>query len=181
MNISPVSVRYAKSVFELAKEKNSIEAVSSDVKSLAEICNKSKEFTDLLTNPIIKSSEKSAIFNGLFGKEFNKITMSLFDLLLKNKRENFLPSILRNFTDMYRKNENIKSATLTSSDKLDDSLKSEIITKLKDALNAEIDMEEKVNERLIGGFILRVEDKQIDASIASKLEKVKRELMQKEL
>jgi len=181
MNISQIGVRYAKSVFEIAVERNEVEQVYENVKSLAAICSQSEEFNKFLHSPVLKPSEKSAVFSGLFGREYTQTMMSMFDLLLHNKRESFLSDILRNFSDLYRKRLNIKSATITSAQTLDNDIKTQIETMLQQSLNSEVEFTEKVNEKLIGGFILRVDDKQVDASIAAKLENIKRELLGKEL
>jgi F-type H+-transporting ATPase subunit delta len=102
-------------------------------------------------------------------------------LITENKREKYIPGIFRNLEDLYRQDEGIKTAVLTSSQPLNDSIVDQIKQILEKEFNAKVELSQKLDEKLIGGFILRVGDQQYDASISTQLKKIKEQLLQTEL
>ncbi len=179
MNYSKISVRYAKALFSLALDNNTIDKTKSDIDYLYSICKESKAFIEIIENPIIKPALKINIYKKLFTNNLSKQTLSFLELVTINKREQYLKIILLNFINLYRNHKGIKEVTLTSAIKISDTVNKELIDKLSSDLNSQIELTNNINEDIIGGFILRVEDMQIDASISNKLEKVKRELLNK--
>ncbi len=177
MNESKIPVRYAKSLFLLAIEKNILDAIKNDMLFVTELCNTVNDFILLVESPIVKPSKKQSIFFEMFNTRVHQYTLSFFELIIKNKRESFIKDISRDFLDLYKDYVGIKTATFTTAYKLDEASKNEIVTIIKKAFNTNIELVENVNTDIIGGFVLRVEDQQIDASVASKLNKIKHELI----
>jgi F-type H+-transporting ATPase subunit delta len=176
MNDSKISVRYSKALFQLALEKKILDKVNQDMIFISEICKfpESKEF---LQSPIIPPSKKSAIFHKMFDGNVEKITLSLIDLVVKNGRESFLPAIARVFISETMKYKGITESILTTAVKADSGVKKQISDLISQAFSTKVELEEKVDPEIIGGFILRIDDKYIDASIRNKLRKIKKELL----
>lgn len=177
MNESKISVRYAKALLLLANEQNISAEIRRNVETLDELLYTTPELKDLLEIPIIKPSHKLEIINKSFKGSFNPLMLSFLKLVIKNKRELYLSSILRVFIDLFKKHNRIKSVVLTTAKS-----PSKIIRKIiKDYISKEFDfkieLSEKVNDKLIGGFILRIEDQQINASVANHLNKIRKELL----
>jgi F-type H+-transporting ATPase subunit delta len=175
MNESIISVRYSKALFQSALGNNILEKVNSDMELISEICNM-PETREFLQNPVIPPSKKSQIFNKMFGSNVEKITMSLIDLLCKNGREAYLPSIARVFRHETLKYKGITRSVLTTAVKLDDPVRKKIRDLISGKFDTKVELEELVDPSLIGGFILRVEDSYLDASIRNKLNRIKKEL-----
>lgn len=176
MNDSKISVRYARALFESAKEHQLLDQVKGDMLQVIGICD-IPEFQYLLVTPVMKESQKCGIIDTMLKGKVEKITLGLIDLIFKNGREQFIPAISRNFLDMYKEHEGIKSAVLTSAHSLSEKTRKEIVAIIQKSLDAPIELEVNENPDLIGGFVIRIEDRQYDASVASSLQKVKKQLL----
>ena len=181
MDQSKVTVRYAKAFFSLAKEKNKLDTLKKDVELTFGLCKDSAEFRLLLESPVVKTSQKIKLIKAIFAKSVDAMTLNFLELVTTNKRESQLAGICRNFLSLYREEQGVKSAILTTAVELDPAIIKKIQEKLATELKARIELSKQVDEKLIGGFILRVDDQQLDASIASQLRKVKEKLLQSEI
>lgn len=177
MNDSKISVRYAKAYFLTAKEDKVLKEVVEDVKLLMASL-KVSGFSEFLESPIIKTSEKRKVVKSVFEKSFNKISNVFLNLIITNKRENYLKNILRNFIDLYKEEQGIRQATLTVSAEVSDKYKKKFIALLEEAFQVKIEMQEVIDPDLIGGFILKVEDQQFDASVKSQLNRIRKRLLE---
>ena len=177
MDENKISVRYAKALFSLAKEKNVLDAVKNDVDLIYQTSKALPEFKMILGSPVIKTSVKAKIFKEIFVKHVNSITFSFLSLLLTNNRETFLEDISRNFLALYRKSTGFKSAVISSAVELDSVTVERFRQLIRNKFKTEVELTCTVNPDLIGGFVLRVEDQQIDASVSAKLKGLKKELI----
>lgn len=169
MSVTKAAYRYAQALIDLAAEKNTVEEVYGDMNQLASVCEESRDFRALLNSPVIVWHKKQAIFKQLFEKSISEMSMGFMNLIAKNSRENLLPEIAEGYIQLYKKSINIHEVYVTSAVALDQSTKDKIIEKIKAEVNGTIELTETVDPELIGGFIVRMEDKQIDASISSQL------------
>ena len=117
------------------------------------------------------------IFHKILGENVEKITLSLIDLVVKNGRESFLPAIARVFIHETMKYKGITKSVLTTASKVDEKVKKQISELISDLFRTKAELEEVIDPEIIGGFILRVDDNYIDASVRTKLNKIKKELM----
>ena len=176
MNTGKISGRYAKALFELSIEENKADKINQDIKLLFETCD-IEDFKTILENPVILPSQKTAFFKSLFKNKIDTVTLDFLILLAKNKRELHLKNIARSFLHIYRKHFHIKSVELTTSTQLDKKYQDTFKKIISENFNTKVELTEVVDTKIIGGFVLKIEDQQYDASIASKLTKVKRELL----
>ncbi len=176
MNESKISVRYAKALFQSALEKNVLDEVNEDMVFISFVCA-ATEFKDFLNNPVIDTESKKKVMSNIFKKNVGETTMLLINLVVKNGRESFLPAIarvLRSDTQRYR---GITECLLTTAVKINESLKKQISDFVASGFQTKVDLKENIDSEIIGGFILRVDDNYIDASIRNKLRKIKKELI----
>jgi F-type H+-transporting ATPase subunit delta len=176
MNDSKISVRYSRAIFQLAVEKNILDKVYQDMIFISEIC-KAPETKELLQSPIIRPSKKQYIFHKMFDGNVEKITLSLLDLTVKNGRESFIPAIARNFIHETKKYRGITESVLTTAIKVDDIVRKQITDLVSGIFKTTVELKETIDPEIIGGFILQIDDKYIDASIKNKLRKIKKELI----
>ncbi len=176
MNENKISVRYAKALFALVNEKNMIEPITQEITAIYDACKNSTELMHVIDSPIIKTSKKKLFFNELL-KNSSELVQQFINLLLSNKRETFLPHITRNYLDIYRQHKGIKKVILTSATKLNEATKTRISTLVEEVMKCKIELSEKHEPNIIGGVILRIEDKQMDVSVSTKLKKIRRELL----
>jgi len=177
MNESKITTRYAKALFNLAKENNKLEEIKKDIDIIYNTLNDVELFGEFLHSPIIKVSKKQEIFNYLFKGKVDEISLSFLNLITKNKRENNLKIICLNFIMYYMNHFNIIQASIKTAQVLSKKNIGEFKELLKKSFKSEIELKEQVDEHIIGGFILTIEDNQYDASVATKLKNIKRELV----
>lgn len=176
MNESKISVRYSRALFFAALDKDVLDKVYDDMKLILEI-SYIPEFRELLGNPVIRPSKKSQIIHNTIGSNLDNLSSSLIDLVVKNERESYLPSIARVFISQTKEHKGITETVLTTAVKVDEKIKQQISAFISDSMNSKVELNEIVDEDIIGGFMLRIEDKYLDASIKSKLNKIKKELL----
>ncbi|MFC2101255.1 ATP synthase F1 subunit delta [Bacteroidota bacterium] len=171
MRESKISKSYAKSYFDLSQEEGFLEAAHNDMKFIHEVCISNK-------NPIIKPKKKQIVIGEIFGKQIEKLSLAFLDIIVKNSREEYIEGIAKGFIDQYRKYKNIKTAYLKTVVKIDDDMRNRIKEILEKQTSADIEIIEEVDENIIGGFILSIDDKQFDASILFKMKKLIKEFEQ---
>lgn len=178
MNESQISVRYAKALFKSAVETKILDSVNKDMDLLAETC-KLDDFLYMLELPSLQPSQKSKFIASLFDKNMSDISLSLIHLVIKNKRESYLPGIARNFRDLYRTEKGIRSAELVTAQEVDDSTIKRIRELITKSFDSDVELSASLDADLIGGFVLKIEDQQYDSSVASNLKRMKKQLLQK--
>ncbi len=166
--------RYVKALLDLAVEKNVIEDIHNDMLMFSSICESNFDFVLMLESPIIKHDKKREILQALFKGKMNALTLSMMDIITRKNREPLLPTIAKEFHNAYNTFKNIRKATITTTTKLDPTLRAEFEKMAKTLTNRDsIELIEKIDADMIGGFVLNVGDKQIDASIKNKLKALK--------
>ena len=181
MDQSAINVRYAKAFFLTAKGKNLLKEFKADIETILEVSKTSEDFILLLESPVVKTSKKAAIIKQIFDGAIQGITLKFLMLIVENKREVYIPGICRNFLDLTRKDQNIKSAVLTTATEVSTETTQKIQKLLTNELKANIELSTQIKPEIIGGLILRLEDNQYDASVATQLKKIKQNLLGTEL
>ena len=178
MKETRVALRYAKSLISLAEERNILELVKEDMQTVLSVCDENKDFTNMLKNPIVKADKKRAILNAIFAKEVCDLSLAFLNIVVEKRRESILASIASSFMDLYNELKNIVKATVVSAIAIRDDIKTQVLAQLKlVAGGSEVLLEERVDETIIGGFVLRIGGHEFNASIANKLQQLKREFV----
>ncbi|EDM37357.1 ATPase, delta subunit (H(+)-transporting two-sector ATPase) [Pedobacter sp. BAL39] len=171
--------RYAKSLIDLAQEQNALEDIKKDMVLVDQVIDDSSELEALLNNPIVPLDKKESILINVFGTHVHEVTKTFLKLIVKKGRSEIIFGTAKAFIQQYNVIKGIVTAYVTSAIELTEASRAEIVALVKKEVQAnEVIIKEKVNEKLIGGFILKVGDKQFDASIANGLNKLKKEFAQ---
>lgn len=179
MSTFRIASRYAKSLLELSIEKGVQEQVHNDMNRLISLEQSNKEFSTLINSPILSDDKKLSVLKALFSNKTSALTLSFFDLVGHKGRAAFLPAMAREFHKQYNQHLGIQTAEFTSTIQLDDELRASISDIVREISGKEkVELIEKIDPNLIGGFVLRVNDKQLDESIKSKLQKLKLDFTQ---
>lgn len=171
---SQVAIRYAKSLLDFALERNELEAVAADMALISNTCAHSNDLRLMLKSPIIKPEKKLEVIKKIFGGEIGSVTLSFLGVISDKNRENILPEIANAFTTVYRKHNGIVTAEITSAVALSDAEREKAISVVKGMGTGKVELTENIDKNIIGGFIIRVDDKQYDASVASRITALKR-------
>ena len=176
MNESRISVRYAKALFQSALEKDILDRVNQDMIQVR-VISALPDVKTILSNPVITPSRKTIILHGLFEKDLHQLSMGLIDLAVKNGRERYIPSIARVFIHETKNYKGITESALTTAVKVDPEIKKQVSSLIEKLFKTRVDLKENIDESIIGGFILKVDDNYIDASVRTKLRKIRTELV----
>ena len=177
---SRAASRYVKSLLDLAVEKNALEEVHRDMQMLTEIASANRQFALVLQNPVIKHDKKLDILEKTFKGKVHNLTLSFFDIITRKNREAILMDVAREFHNAYNAYKGIGKATVVTAMPLDAALRLEFekLVKQYSGDKKKVELIEKVDPSLIGGFVLNVGDRQVDASVRSKIKTLRRNFTQ---
>ncbi len=171
-----LATRYAKSLIDLAGEQNVRAEVLADMQLLDNICTQSNEFRLMLRNPVIKPDKKSAIIHAVLSQHtLQKLSLAFMDLLVRKGREANLSEIAKAYITQYKSINNINVVHLTTAAPMSDQLRNQIKERVAASVNGSVELHEAVNEDLIGGFVLEMNDKLFDASVRRDLNDIKKQ------
>jgi F-type H+-transporting ATPase subunit delta len=171
---SRAAFRYVKSLLDLAVEQNALEEVHLDMQLFSRICDENRGFALMLHNPIIKHDKKLAILRRIFKGKVHNLTLAFFDIITRKNRESILAGIAKEFHNAYNTYKGIGKASVITAVPLDSKLRSEFEKLVRNYSNKKsVELIEKVDHDMIGGFVLNVGDRQIDASIKNKIKTLK--------
>ena len=175
MSSTKITNRYAAAFFDLATEKGMIEKANEDMALFGSVCASNHDFVRLLQNPVINADKKQKVIKHIFGTSIDTVSLSFMGLMIRKRRERYLPSIAEAFHDLYLAYKGIKTARVTSAVDLGNDGRKQIMEILKKVTDKKIDLVEKTNDALLGGFIIDLDNFQIDHSIATKIKQLKKD------
>ncbi|MBC8755300.1 ATP synthase F1 subunit delta [Kordia sp. YSTF-M3] len=174
---SRAAIRYAKAVLALAQDQKAGAAVAKDMDGIVKTMTNSKELRSMLSSPIVKPETKKSALHEIF-TGMNAVSDGLIDALIANKRINLLDNIAEQYAILFDESQGKQLAVVTTAIPLTDELRSKVLAKVNDLTKNEVIIENKIDESIIGGFILRLGDLQYNASIANQLNNLKRSFSQ---
>jgi F-type H+-transporting ATPase subunit delta len=175
MKSTKAGIRYAKALLEMAIEQKVIDLVSLDMARILGVADSSPDFISFLNSPIIKSDKKIAVISKIF-VDLQPLTARFVALIVMNGRSEMLPNIASGYSSLLESHRGIVSGNITSAVALDAQSRKKIMDKLAKTFTGELQLTEKIDPSLIGGFIITIGDNQIDASVSSKIKNLRQEL-----
>jgi F-type H+-transporting ATPase subunit delta len=173
MSESIVAYRYAKAMIDLAAEQNVVKEVNTDMVLFEQVCKENENFTAVMESPIVRHEKKQGILNKLFKDKVHYVSFSIFNILTAKNREKLILPITKEFQKLYDLQFGIQQVRVSSAEKLNNAQRQELINIVGAKSQREVVLEEKIDESLIGGYVLTVGDTQIDTSIKKKLNNLK--------
>ena len=168
------AIRYAKAALSLASDQKAAEAVNNDMITIASTIAENDELDQVLKSSVIKAEVKRAALAEIF-PNLNTISSELFNLLITNKRIDILGAVASKYSELFDELSGKEVAQVTTAFPMTDDLEIKVLAKVKELTSKAVELENVVDESILGGFILRIGDKQYNASVANKLNKLKRE------
>lgn len=173
MSDSIVAYRYAKSLVDLATEKKVVEEVSRDMTFFKSVSDGSRQFLKVMESPIVRHDTKLKVLKKIFEGNVHPVTFSILNILTKKNREALIVSIADEFQKLYNQQKGIEVATVTTVETLTEEQRDSFKEIVANATGKTVLLKEKTDEALIGGYVLRVGDSQVDTSIRKKLNNLK--------
>ena len=174
-----VAPRYAKSLIDLAQEQNQVEEVREDMGLFLHTLKANTELKTVLANPIVPHIKKLKILEEVFSDKVTKLSIAFFKIMVNKSRGDILYFTAQEFINLYDIKKHIVRAHVVSATILSEQNKQTMIAEIKDATGGTVILDVKTDPSLIGGFVLTVGDKQVDTSISSNLNKLKKEFAQR--
>ena len=172
--MSRAAIRYAKALLETAVSSGKANQVNDDMKSIIAAVDSSADLKDFLVSPIIKSDIKMNALSEVFDS-VQAETKSLFRLLQENKRFEILTAIATQYNAQFDEMNGVEVAKVTTAFPITPDLEAKILAKAATISTKKITIQNTVDPSIIGGFILRIGDKQYNASVSNRLQELKRE------
>jgi len=175
MSGSRAAIRYAKAALSFSLEQKKEVEVNNDMLLVVKTIDENKDLELLLNSPILKSEIKKSALKEIFTTKISSLSVGLIDLLIDNKRLSILNDVAKKYTILFDELKGIEVAKVTTAVPLTEALNEQILAKVKEITGKEATIENLINPDIIGGFILRIGDVQYDASIANKLQVLRRQ------
>ena len=169
-----VASRYAKSLIDLAHELGNLVLVKKDMEQFVAMMRANSELQAVLKNPIMKQDKKRNILDALFGKKIHPSIVAFFHIMVRKGRAGILYATAREFIREYNEVKGIVHATVVSATALSAKNLDGLQKVIAGEINAQVILKNTIDPSLIGGFVVNVGDRQVDASINGKLKKLKR-------
>ncbi|MGH1384941.1 ATP synthase F1 subunit delta [Kordia sp.] len=174
---SRAAIRYAKAILSLAQDQNAGETVAKDMDGIVKTVANSKDLKSMLNSPIVKPEIKKSALQEIF-TGVHAISEGLIDILVANKRVDLLDDVAAQYSILFDASQGKETAVVTTAVPLTDALREKVLAKVKDLTGNQVTIENKIDESIIGGFILRLGDLQYNASISNQLSNLKRSFSQ---
>lgn len=179
MNEGLIPRRYAKALYKYAQEHNCTQEAYLGAQRIEESYATHPALVKALANPALSIDEKRELLITAAGSNAETTILRFIDLVTQNHRESHFRAAMLAYQEIYRSENNIARVTIITSSKMDDEIMARIKSLLKQQLNKELEYVHEIDPSIIGGFILRVDSKQLDASIQNELKKLRIKLLNK--
>ncbi|MFV0289498.1 MAG: ATP synthase F1 subunit delta [Mangrovibacterium sp.] len=176
MDQSAIAVRYGKALYSLAGEKNKVQQLKDDFELISELL-KGDDLSFLMTNQGLNLSQKKELLQLSFQDKVDDLTIQFMMMVLDNGRGDCFDDICRYLLSCFRDSENEKFVQLITAVEMSQQLIQKIVGKLEQELHAKIDLHTHIDPSIIGGFVLRIDNQQYDASMQSRLQKAKQMML----
>lgn len=171
---------YAEALFKVAKAENSLDNVEEELSRLKNLLSKSGELKEFIHNARIDTSEKKGALIEVLGKDTTLITLNFLNLIIDQNRQRELPEIIDEYFNLTSSFRNKITAYVISSVPLTEDLIREMEKMLSNLARKDVLIKNEVDESIIGGFIIRIKEKVLDASIQGQFRKLKEKIVQED-
>jgi F-type H+-transporting ATPase subunit delta len=169
-----ISRRYAKSLIDLGKERDIVSELYADMQLIQSTIRQNRQLALMFKSPIINTDKKDQILQEIFGSKIDVVTLTFLKIITRKNREYYIEDIASAFVSIYKVNKGIQTAQAITAAPLSDKLRNELLTLINKINTDKVELHESIDKNIIGGYILRWDDNQIDSSISKKLTNLRR-------
>ena len=171
--LNTITTPYAEAFLQVAETRDEVDEIVDQSKSVLELWNQSSDFSQAMSSPVLEVETKKAVLENIFSNKITPSFLNLLKLLADRKRIGYLDSVLERLLELYREQRNIALATITSAIALNDAQQEEILKTVQLVAGTNnLEIELKVDPNLIGGFVVNVGSKVIDASLSGQVRRL---------
>ena len=176
--INIIASRYAEALFQVGEESNSTTKLYEELNAVLDILKSDKNFYNVLKSPLISKGEKKEIIESVFNNRIQNDLKNFFKILIDKERISYLELIQKSFKDLLNENNNIVEGKAITAIPMSKEEIKKLEENLSSKYNANIILENIVDETILGGVLVRLGNKEIDGTIKTRLENLKQELSQ---
>ena len=176
MKGSRAAIRYAKAIFSLANESDMSSRVYEDMLFYIDLSSNEKSFSEMLANSVINTKSKHDIILSL-NNNISALSKNLIGLLISNKRLSILVDVCNAYKSLYEKANNMTKAIVVTALPITDNIREAALLKINSISSKKVEINNIIDKNILGGFILRYDGKEYNASLSNKLQKIKKELI----
>ncbi|MGC5324978.1 F0F1 ATP synthase subunit delta [Brevibacillus sp. SYSU BS000544] len=165
-----VSKRYARALFEVAKERGLIDSIEVELKSVVEAVNQNAELTKILMHPHIPAEDKKQLIKDVFQAQVADETLNFIGVLIDNGRESELTSIAASYVGLANEERGIADAVVTTAKPLNQEEEAQLADRFGKLINKTLRIQTVVDPSIMGGVVVKIGDRLYDGSIKRKLE-----------
>lgn len=170
---SKAARRYSIALYDAASEKGQLDALTNDFVKSLELINTNKDLELFFESPVVSRMKKTAVVKDIFGGKVSDLTMTFLNLLISRGRESLTKDIFEDFINLKKEKEGIVDVTVKTSVGLSDDEKKNMKEKIESFTKKKSNMNFEIDKDIIGGFVAKINDTVLDASLKRQLEKLK--------
>lgn len=176
--IDIIANRYAEALFQLSEDENVTKEIYNELHNVVETVKNNKDLDNVLKSPLVAKIEKVKLIESLFNNKINNNLKNFLKILVEKGRISSLKSIELTFKQLLNDKNNIIEGTAISAIPLTDKKVKELEEKLSKKYNKNVTLENKVDQSILGGVLVRLGNTQIDGSVKTRLDNIKDQLSQ---
>jgi F-type H+-transporting ATPase subunit delta len=173
---SQVAVRYAKALLQFSEEQNAEEEVAADMQTLLKLFSEVPELHQVVNHPSLSGQQKKKMLKQVVTSGFHLVTNRFLDFICDQKREDQLAGMAHNYLLRYAEAKGLKRAVFTTAIAMTERERKAVVKMVETHYNVTLDFTEKIDKELIGGFVIEIDDKRIDASVTAQLKQIRQQL-----
>ncbi len=171
--LNTITTPYAEAFLQVASSRKEVDQVIEQAKVVLDLWNNCPEFSDAMASPVLEVASKKSALEKLFADQVTPSFLNLLRLLADRQRIGLLDAVLERLLELYREQRNIALATVTSASELNEDQQSDLLKKIQSVAGTDkLELNLKVDPALIGGFVVSVGSKVIDASLAGQVRRL---------
>jgi F-type H+-transporting ATPase subunit delta len=171
--LNTITTPWAEAFLQLTEASGETDKVVDQARSLLEVWNGSPELREAMSSPVLEGGSKKAALVKLFSDQLTPSFLNLLKLLADRQRISMLDAVLHRYLELYREQRNIALATVTSAAPLSDEQQAQMADKVKAVAGTDqVEINLQVDPSLIGGFVLSVGSRVIDASLSGQVRRL---------
>jgi len=171
--LNTITTPYAEAFLQVAEAREEVDQVADQARAVLRLWAESPELREAMSSPVLEIEAKKAVLSALFGEQLNPSFLNLLKLLADRQRIGILDAVLERMLELHREQRNIALATVTSATELSEEQQAELSKKVQAVAGTDkLEINLKVDPDLIGGFVVKVGSKVIDASLAGQVRRL---------
>lgn len=163
---------YAKALLDLTFEKGVHKEVLGELREFVEVLEDNEQFRTFLHTPHIRQDVKKGVIDRVFGAHFSDVTINFIRIVIDKRRQLYFSQMVDAYEAGYHERMDELVVRVQSTVPLEKSARDRLVAILKKKFSKDIHLQESVNERLLGGLVLRIGDARIDGSLRSRLQAI---------